>query len=288
MNNLILVVFDSTRFDSMKVASRNNIDRLGPLQKRFSYASWTNPSHQVLVMGVMPHTSEKKVFASKIYAKEMMHWKARLDLPELRFSDFLPHMNLPQTLKKHGYLTRAFVSLPVLNPSTNLGGLFDSYELMPTHNDFKGMLKKVTFSRSRPTFHLLNVGETHFPYSVAGTKAMGLPRIPGLHGVLRDLGKNPVQGGTTLLGPSKFFTQRQLSVLKDRQIQAVSYLDELMGELYEKCPKNTWIIVTSDHGELFGESGYFGHGPIFHRKVFEVPFIEGMVPRVMDRAESHP
>jgi glucan phosphoethanolaminetransferase (alkaline phosphatase superfamily) len=36
--------------------------------------------------------------------------------------------------------------------------------------------------------------------------------------------------------------------------------------------------VTSDHGELFGEDGYFGHGPINHEKVLEVPFVEGMVP----------
>ena len=28
-------------------------------------------------------------------------------------------------------------------------------------------------------------------------------------------------------------------------------------------------------GELFGEEGYFGHGPIHHEKVLEVPFLEG-------------
>jgi hypothetical protein len=26
---------------------------------------------------------------------------------------------------------------------------------------------------------------------------------------------------------------------------------------------------------LFGEEGYFGHGPIVHEKVLEVPFVEG-------------
>jgi arylsulfatase A-like enzyme len=40
-------------------------------------------------------------------------------------------------------------------------------------------------------------------------------------------------------------------------------------------PKDTWVIVTADHGELFGEAGYFGHGPIMHEKCFEVPFLEG-------------
>ena len=48
--------------------------------------------------------------------------------------------------------------------------------------------------------------------------------------------------------------------------------------LYDAVPPDTWIVVTSDHGELFGEDGYFGHGPIMHRKVFEVPFVEGIRP----------
>ena len=42
-------------------------------------------------------------------------------------------------------------------------------------------------------------------------------------------------------------------------------------------PVNTHIIVTADHGELFGELGYFGHGPIMHDKVFEVPYLEGKI-----------
>jgi arylsulfatase A-like enzyme len=53
--------------------------------------------------------------------------------------------------------------------------------------------------------------------------------------------------------------------------------DVVMEELFDIVPKNTWITLTSDHGELFGEDGFFGHGPIHHEKVFEVPFIEGKI-----------
>jgi hypothetical protein len=35
------------------------------------------------------------------------------------------------------------------------------------------------------------------------------------------------------------------------------------------------ITITADHGEVFGEDGYVGHGPVLHEKVYEVPFIEG-------------
>ena len=49
-----------------------------------------------------------------------------------------------------------------------------------------------------------------------------------------------------------------------------------------KCPDNTYFIITSDHGELFGEDGFSGHGPIFHEKVFEGPFVEGLLPGLVD------
>ena len=59
------------------------------------------------------------------------------------------------------------------------------------------------------------------------------------------------------------------------QSQLVEYIDGKIGELMDMTPPNTHFIVTADHGELFGEDGYFGHGPIMHEKCFEVPFVEG-------------
>jgi arylsulfatase A-like enzyme len=74
-----------------------------------------------------------------------------------------------------------------------------------------------------------------------------------------------------------FFSAAQLEELRQRQIEAVRYLDGVFEQLFDLVPKNTYITVTADHGELFGEGGYFGHGPIHHEKVLEVPFIEGKI-----------
>lgn len=38
-----------------------------------------------------------------------------------------------------------------------------------------------------------------------------------------------------------------------------------------RCPH----LSSRKYGELFGEGGYFGHGPIQHDKVYEVPLVEG-------------
>jgi arylsulfatase A-like enzyme len=166
------------------------------------------------------------------------------------------------------------VSLPVLNPRTILNNGFDSYKLMEKHNDMRAMLAEMTFSPEQPSFYLLNIGETHYPYALPDEPPEEWPRISGVHGVFKHLDDHVV-GGRLAKGRDRFFDKRKLDVLRDRQIQAVKYLDRVVEELFDLVPKNTYITITADHGELFGEDGYFGHGPVQHDKVMEVPFVEG-------------
>jgi membrane-anchored protein YejM (alkaline phosphatase superfamily) len=121
---------------------------------------------------------------------------------------------------------------------------------------------------------LLNVGETHYPYALPDEDPAEWPRISGVHGTLKDL--DVATAGRAL--PGSFFDQDRLEMLRNRQVRAAQYIDELFTRVFDIVPANTWLIVTSDHGELFGEEGYFGHGPIMHEKVFEVPFVEGLRP----------
>jgi hypothetical protein len=132
------------------------------------------------------------------------------------------------------------------------------------------MLSRITFG-DRPAFYLLNTGETHYPYALPDEDPSMWPRISGVHGVFKRLDEG---GGDE----PAFFDEATLGSLRDRQIEAASYLDGVIAKLFDLVPRNTWVIVTSDHGELFGEDGFFGHGPIAHEKVLEVPFVEGMVP----------
>ena len=95
-----------------------------------------------------------------------------------------------------------------------------------------------------------------------------------MHGVFKHL-DDLVVGGKLRRTANPHFTNSALKTLRSRQIEAVRYLDGVIEELFDMAPKNTYITITSDHGELFGEDGYFGHGPVQHEKVMEVPFIEG-------------
>ena len=274
-NHYILVVLDSCRYDSYVAARPKNIRKLGKLQRRWSYASWTAPSHYNLLMGLMPHSSPRHVFASEYYKRDFVQFQERLGQADFEFKSLIPQLYLPSFLRdKLGYETNAFVSLPVLNPKTPLNCGFDRYKLMDKHNDMRAMLREMRFSEERPSFYLLNVGETHYPYALPEEPPDTWPRISGVHGVFKHLDEH-VTGGKLPKRRSPFFDQAKLDTLRSRQIDAVKYLDKVFEELFDLAPPNTYITVTSDHGELFGEDGYFGHGPIQHEKVLEVFLVEG-------------
>lgn len=274
-NNYILVIFDSCRYDSFVKAKPKTMKRLGKVEKRWSYASWTSPSHYNFLIGLMPHSSPKHVYASEYYKKDFLRFNERLGHENIEFKSLVPKLFLPSFLRDSlGYRTNAMVSLPVLNPSTVLNNGFDSYKLMDKHNDMRAMVQQLKFSEERPSFHLLNVGETHYPYALPHEPPDQWPRISGVHGVFKHL-DDEVVGGKLLVRPEKFFDKAKLDALRQRQVDSVKYLDRVVEELFDTVPDNTYITITADHGELFGEDGYFGHGPIQHDKVFEVPFVEG-------------
>jgi hypothetical protein len=275
--NLILVVLDSLRYDSWLEANPTALSALGRVERRWSYASWTAPSHYNLLMGLLPHSSPPEVYASEYYKSDFLRYTERLGVAGVEFSKILPSMFLPTYLKHGlGYTTHAMVSMPVLNRHTVINRDFDSYELMPKHNDMAAMLGRMTFSAERPSFYLLNVGETHYPYALPDEDPSLWPRISGVHGVFKRLHAVSEEDAAPA-EPREFFDEQALRELRDRQIRAVEYLDAVFAQLFDLLPPDTWVIVTSDHGELFGENRYFGHGPIAHEKVFEVPFVEGLV-----------
>lgn len=271
-NHIVCIVMDSCRFDSFLAAKTPNIDRLGEVERRYSYASWTAPSHNTFAMGLLPHGSPKKILASEVYKDEYADWEVRTGLSGIDFKAFLPHLSLPKVLANLGYETFARVSMPVLNPSTTFARDFDDFKLMPNHNMFREMVEEIDLPPDEDitNYYFLNLGETHYPYRLEDET---LPIISGVHGVIKKMNNATTQ---TQVEWNNFVTDTKMKLLRDAQISSIEYVDELVGVLFDKADKErTHFIITADHGDLFGEDDFFGHGPIFHEKVFEVPFVEG-------------
>jgi Sulfatase len=279
-NHFIVVTLDSCRFDTFMEAQPKTILKLGAPERRYSYASWTAPSHYNLLTGLLPHTTPPNVYASEYYKEDFYNYNKRLGAKGIEFAKMVPGLWLPGFLRNTlGYTTHARVSLPVMNPRTGINRDFDSFQLMDKHNDMRAMLSTMKFDDARPSFWMLNVGETHYPYAKPDEDSSMWPRISGVNGVFKKLDTQIDASGNLIkeADAPQFFDQDKLDQLRARQVETVRYLDGVFAELFDRVPKNTWIVVTADHGELFGEAGYFGHGPIMHDKCFEVPFLEGQI-----------
>ncbi|MBJ02197.1 MAG: metalloenzyme [Planctomycetes bacterium] len=278
-NHFIVVILDSCRYDTFMAAEPKKIMKLGKVEKRYTYATWTAPSHYNLLTGLLPHTTPPNVYASEYYKEDFFNYNERLGAKGIEFAKMVPSLWFPTLLRNTlGYKTNARVSLPVLNPKTGINRDFDSFQLMDSHNDMAAMLPTMTFDSDRPNYYLLNVGETHYPYAKPQEDSSMWPRISGVNGVFRKM--NDQIGDAVNPDFSEefqFFDQDKLDQLRERQVDTVRFLDDVFEQLYDMVPKNTHIVVTADHGELFGEEGYFGHGPILHDKVLEVPYLEGKI-----------
>lgn len=61
---------------------------------------------------------------------------------------------------------------------------------------------------------------------------------------------------------------------------SIELVDKEFGRLLPHL-SNTEVIICADHGELDGEGGGKGHNPavsaVFHPKLFEVPFVRGVI-----------
>ena len=95
--SLLIVVLDSCRFDSFMQADLPALKGLGPVHKRFSYASWTPPAHYNLFMGLLPHASPSGVHASTAWKEDLRAMAVRLGIPDLGFAAMLPQLWLPHT-----------------------------------------------------------------------------------------------------------------------------------------------------------------------------------------------
>src|SRR6478672_5963497 len=88
--NLVVVILDSLRYDSWRQANPTTLAQLGAVERRWSYATWTAPSHYNLLMGLLPHTSPPEVYASEYYKQDFLRYRDRLNVEGVEFRRLLP------------------------------------------------------------------------------------------------------------------------------------------------------------------------------------------------------
>ena len=268
--SILLVTLDTTRRDHLGVygyerATSPNLDRLSlesvVYTRAYSTSSWTLPAHASL-------------FTGKLTAAH----GARYD-PEgpLRLTDGIAgrgawsrirarglHQGDPtlaRWLADAGYETGAVVAGPWMKRIFGLGAGFRDYD-----DDGIGELngrraaevtdRAIVWLRqvTGPFFLFLNYYDPHAPYSPTADFA-GAFSAEG-HDANHD-------------------KQAVHRALYDAEILAVDHhLGRLLDYLRERALlDDMWVIVTADHGELFGEHGKSYHGKSLHEEEIRIPLV---------------
>src|SRR5438552_1297543 len=69
------------------------------------------PSHYNFLIGLMPHSSPKNVYASEYYKRDFLKYNERLGAGQVEFKSLIPKLYLPSFLKESlGYSTHAMVT----------------------------------------------------------------------------------------------------------------------------------------------------------------------------------
>jgi arylsulfatase A-like enzyme len=124
----------------------------------------------------------------------------------------------------------------------------------------------------RPFFAFLNYFDVHYPYKLPegsvhrfGAKARSEREMQLIeHWRTTD---------------KRGLTAREIAFMRDAYDDGVADLDEQLGRLVDELDRrkvldHTWLIVTSDHGESFGEQpGAFVHGTTLYQPQLHVPLV---------------
>lgn len=234
--NVVIAVMDSVPWINFKKAKAPFI-RKNAKELRWGYctATWTRPSMLSIVQcGMMPCQNDK--IQSQKYVQRCM----------------IPVM--PVRANRAGYYTAAVVTIPLILPSTGFVKFVElpAYRLMS--KKLIETVKGFGLQQHQPFFLLVHFDETHMAYNCKGKKQTKYKK-----------------GGDVYNTGKVKWTEEYFEYLRGEQIKCIDFLDRKLKQIYNILPP-THMIVTADHGELFGENERFGHGYWFHENLFKVPF----------------
>ena len=301
--NVVLLVLDTVRADHLSLYGyhRPTTPHLDALAKRSigfdfarSAAPWTLPSHATMFTGRWPH--ELSVDYDKplddtyptlaeylgrhgymtggfvgntIYANS---WYG-LDRGFARYEDARENRALSvQEALRSSALTREMMPLAVqlgLWPSDARYTPRKSAE--EVNRDALAWLDRRA-GGDRPFFLFLNYIDAHGPYTLPDA----FPRSFSKAGRMELIeGFRRVSNLAVPIGERHAKADRLGIDAYDDCIRYIdTQVDRLLGELERRGKRsNTWVIVTADHGEHFGEHELFTHGNSLYRPLVDVPLL---------------
>jgi len=297
--NLLLVVLDTLRADHVGTYGNSkltpNLDTFAQssitYERAISTAPWTLPSHASMLTGLYPE-------------------EHRVSWGNYRLDD--EAAVLPELLKTKGYQSFAISNNRLLNEDNGFSRGFDSFTdttreprihrwqlalrcgapqwLAPRFGlsadagwdqgaGWTNWLLAHRFRQlgGRPFFGMINYFEPHDPYRPPQRFVDRLLTRQERAAYLR-LRQGEEELAAHACGNDEVYTNEQIELLEKAYAADVAYQDEVFGGLIDLLDRtgllqSTWVVVTSDHGELFGEWDMVYHTAGAHYQLLHVPLL---------------
>lgn len=270
--NVLLISVDTLRADYF---SKEHMPRTHALFAKdghifdaaYTPTTWTLPAHTSLLSGLYPS----------------IHGVRN---PEMKVSEKV--RTLAEHLREIGYYTAAFTEGNYVSASYGLDQGFLHYHENPPvilggtpeeMSKLEGTLAALTKHKrdlgDMPQFYFLHTYEVHCPY------------VP--HGDLTD--EEGVGSTQWLLdNDGKELKPETLAKLKELYAGEVTYTDGKLADLIESITaEGDWLVVlTSDHGEEFGEHGGLLHADTVYEETARIPLAMMGPGVVRDAAQTGP
>ncbi|MGE0352466.1 MAG: sulfatase [Gemmatimonadales bacterium] len=285
--NVLLIILDTVRAINLSAygyerPTTPELERFAAQGVRFAHAlstaPWTLPSHASIFTGRFPHELSAA-------------WLRPLDGT---------YPTLAEALAARGYVTGGFVAnTRYCSEETGLArgfGHYEDYGISPAQILLSSSLGKLLVGNrfaqralvrknaetveneflrwldrtpaDRPYFAFLNFLDAHDPYQPPAPwdtlfSEPGAARY--IDAMREDL-------------PARRWPPETVRAAVDKYDESLAYLDFRLGVLFRTLEArgklaNTIVVVTSDHGEEFGEHGVFYHGNSLYRASVEVPLV---------------
>lgn len=293
--NIVLVILDTVRAASLSLygyarSTTPNLDRRSTsavvFDRAYSTSPWTLPAHVSVFTGRWPyefragwfvpyegeHPTLAEVLRSRGYVTAgfvantvYAAWESGLDRGFIRYEDY--PVSAAELLLSSG-LGRKAAHAPWIR---RLFGYYDILDRKTATDVTDDFLKWHERSDGRPYFAFLNYLDAHEPYlppaALAERFGPQAPRRPELHTYQI---RRAIRLGRQDMPPE------ELQAELDAYDATISYLDQELDRLFRTLEDrgdldNTIVVVTSDHGEQFGEHGLHLHGNALYDPVVRVP-----------------
>ncbi len=268
--NVVLIVMDTVRADHIGAYGYDrptspNVDAVARhatlYENAMSTAPWTLPSHASMFTGKAPHEHGAHTF----HVDERVNNVASLpeDVPVIA-----------EAFAELGYATAGFAANDVFcKPRWGLDRGFETYVsrhgYAPVHN--RRVFEWLRESAREPFFLFVNYIDAHRPYNVSPRPGVVPEPIDG-DAFLIDRLKRSVMGTDEPLPED--LAERVIA----QYDTAVAHIDEGIGDLVRELDRlglrdETILVITSDHGEYFGEHDMVEHNMDVYQPGVRVPLI---------------